>query len=167
MAAHDPRDELPLDSDLEVDDSPSGPVRPVHLRCSYLGLVALGGALGTAIREGVAITLPGSVAGFPATIFVINIGGAFLLGFLLEFLARRGADEGRRRTLRLLLGTGVLGGFTTYSSFATGTASLTGTTLGVAIGYAAATLFVGFIASTAGIGTGSLLHKIRSRSEAA
>ncbi len=38
-----------------------------------------------------------------------------MLGALLESLARRGPDEGRRRAIRLLVGTGGLGGFTTYS----------------------------------------------------
>ncbi len=134
----------------------------MHLRWSCMGLVALGGATGTAIREALALTFPSAAGAFPLAIFVINITGAFLLGFLLEFILRRGADEGRRRTIRLLLGTGVLGGFTTYSSFATDTAVLSGDTLGVAFGYAAATLVVGVIASTCGIATGALIHKARS-----
>ena len=54
----------------------------------------------------------------------VNLLGAFLLGLLLAGLARRGPDTGRRLTLRLLLGTGVLGGFTTYSTFSLDTVAL-------------------------------------------
>lgn len=46
------------------------------------------------------------------------MSGAFCLGLVLTILARLGPDEGRRRDLRLTLGTGLLGGFTTYSLLA-------------------------------------------------
>jgi CrcB protein len=57
---------------------------------------------------------------------LVNVAGAFALGLLLAALARRGPDRGRRRMLRLLLGTGLLGGFTTYSTLAVDTAGLLG-----------------------------------------
>ena len=44
--------------------------------------------------------------------------GAFALGVLLEWLAVHGSDVSHRRAERLLLGTGFLGGFTTYSALA-------------------------------------------------
>ena len=146
----------PLDSDVEVDDDPG---RPVHLRASSLGLVALGGALGTGIREALALAWPAPAGGLPVTILAINLVGAFVLGTLLEALARRGPDEGRRRGIRLLVGTGVLGGFTTYSALATDTAVLTGSALGLALAYAALSIAVGAVASLAGIATGGALHR--------
>ncbi len=78
-------------------------------------LVAVGGALGTVLRYGVgrwAITLTGP--GFPSGTFIVNIVGGFLMGLLAGWLARYG-DGGEE--LRLLLGVGVLGGFTTFSAF--------------------------------------------------
>ncbi|NQX28469.1 CrcB family protein [Microbacteriaceae bacterium VKM Ac-2854] len=103
------------------------------------------------MREGLSLLVPVSGA-FPAVIFGINVVGAFLLGVLLEALLRRGADGGRRRVLRLLLGTGVLGGFTTYSALATDTALLLGDgQLGPAILYGGLTIVVGAAASWAGI----------------
>lgn len=90
---------------------------PVHLRASSIGLVGVGGAVGTAARYLLSAALP-PVGGFPLTILLINVAGSFYLGLLLERLARAGDDTGTRRRLRLLLGTGVLGGFTTYSTFA-------------------------------------------------
>ncbi|ALD11700.1 fluoride efflux transporter FluC [Clavibacter capsici] len=150
------RDPAPLDSDVEVDDDPG---RPVHLRWSSLGLVALGGTVGTGVREALALTWPAPPGGLPVTILLINVVGAFVLGALLEGLARRGPDEGRRRGIRLLVGTGVLGGFTTYSALATDAASLTGSALGTALAYAGLTLVVGAAASVAGIAAGAALHR--------
>ncbi|RII90652.1 fluoride efflux transporter FluC [Clavibacter californiensis] len=146
----------PLDSDIEVDDDPG---RPVHLRWSSLGLVALGGAVGTGIREALALTWPAPAGGIPVTILLINVVGAFVLGALLESLARRGPDEGRRRAIRLLVGTGVLGGFTTYSSLATDAASLAGSALGLAFAYAGLSLVVGAAASVAGVAAGAAIHR--------
>lgn len=81
----------------------------------HLLLVAIGGALGTMLRYGVgrwAMALFGP--GFPFGTFAVNIIGGFLMGLLAGWLARFG--EGGEE-LRLLLGVGVLGGFTTFSAF--------------------------------------------------
>jgi CrcB protein len=78
----------------------------------------------------------------------------------LETLASRGPDDGRRRRLRLLLGTGVLGGFTTYSALATETGLLlTDGRAGAALLYALGTVIVGALASWAGIGAGRALGR--------
>ncbi|WEO77139.1 CrcB family protein [Cryobacterium sp. SO2] len=139
------------------------PTRPVHLRWRALALVFAGGTVGTALREILAISVP-PVAGVAVVIVAINIVGAFLLGLLLETLARRGPDEGRRRQLRLLLGTGVLGGFTTYSALATDTSLLLADNrLGTALLYALGTVIVGAAASWAGIGAAGALHRRRPR----
>ena len=144
---------------MTTDSPPTGAVRAVHLRWSNIGLVAIGGAVGTATREACALTWPTPAGGFPLTILVINVVGAFALGLLLELLARRGSDGGRRRAVRLLIGTGVLGGFTTYSTFARDVAGLAGTSTGLAFTDVAATLILGIAASTAGISAGILLHR--------
>jgi CrcB protein len=128
----------------------------VHLRPSYLALVAIGGAFGTAAREAVSLAIP-AVAGIPVAILGINVVGAFLLGVLLGALARRGPDEGGRRHMRLLLGTGFCGGFTTYSSLAASTAVLLATgAVGSAALYSLATVVIGGAASWAGIACGAL-----------
>ncbi|PJJ65069.1 fluoride efflux transporter FluC [Compostimonas suwonensis] len=135
-------------------------MRPVHLRWSSIGLVALGGAFGTAAREALSLSIP-AIGGVPVAIFGINIVGAFLLGVLLEALVRRGPDEGRRRGIRLLLGTGVLGGFTTYSALATDTAVLLhdGQPF-AAIGYSLATIVIGALATALGIVVGSAIQRM-------
>jgi len=127
---------------------------PVHLRWDAVALVALGGAAGTAARVAITLAIPPAGAFVVAT-FAINVVGALLLGILLEVLARRGPDVGRLRSIRLLLGTGFLGGFTTYSALATDTAMLTGGDTGTALAYSLGTILIGGVATWAGIIIGS------------
>lgn len=157
----DPHGELPHDPDVEVGD-PAG-ARTAAVDLASVGLVFAGGAVGTLVRYLLGDALP-DPDGIPITIFAINVTGAFLLGWLLEGLARRGPDEGRRRRMRLLLGTGVLGGYTTYSAFAVDTDGLLAADRFVAAaGYGVATVLVGAAASVAGIALAAWLHRRRTR----
>lgn len=150
-----------LPEDPDVDDGSGPQSRPLHLRSSYLLLVGAGGILGTAAREGLSLAFPDR--GFPLTIFLINLTGAFALGLLLEVLLRRGSDAGRRRSARLLLGTGFLGGYTTYSTLAVGaTQLLTSGQAGIGWGYAASSVIAGAAATTAGILSGATIHRRRT-----
>jgi fluoride exporter len=78
-------------------------------------LVALGGALGSLGRWGVGELLPGSWA-----TLAVNLVGCLAIGLLA------GRVEHTRPRLRLLVGVGFLGGFTTFSSFLLETSSLAG-----------------------------------------
>ncbi|GGF52415.1 hypothetical protein GCM10011519_27980 [Marmoricola endophyticus] len=147
------REELPLDSDVEVEES-ANRLRPVHLRLRFVLLVALGGVLGTAGREGLALLLP--TTHVPWATFTVNLVGAFVLGALLEALLRRGEDHAHRRAIRLSVGTGVLGGFTTYSSLATDTVLLRDDP-GTALAYALGTVVLGVLATAAGVAVASLV----------
>jgi CrcB protein len=80
-----------------------------------LFLVMLGGAIGSAARYGVGrlgVALLGPA--FPWGTLAVNIIGGFLMGLLGAALVRVGEEA---EQARLLLGVGVLGGFTTFSSF--------------------------------------------------
>lgn len=82
--------------------------------------VAIGGAFGAALRYqlGRAMTQwlgPVAVSTFPWATLAANALGSLLMGFLAGWLAVRGQGEGEQ--LRLLLGVGLLGGFTTFSAF--------------------------------------------------
>ncbi|WIE56749.1 CrcB family protein [Curtobacterium sp. MCLR17_031] len=125
--------------------------RPPHLRWGFIALVALGGAIGTTVRALLAAAIPAQ-AGISWTILGINVVGAFCLGFLLDALARRGPDVGRRRAVRLFVGTGVLGGFTTYSTLADDTAQLLDLGRWTAgTGYALLSVVLGLVAVVLGL----------------
>jgi CrcB protein len=134
---------------------------PPHRRWSLLALVAAGGTVGTALRQALLLLAP-DLERFPVTTFAINLAGAFALGVLLELLVRSGPDDGRRRGIRLLVGTGVLGGFTTYSALAAATAMLAATGLaGWAVVYALGTVVLGAAMSVAGIAFGGAIARRR------
>lgn len=146
----DPKQQLPLDPDLEPAEASVGPPRPVHLSPANIALVAVGGAAGTGLRYWISAVVP-HWAGFPVATFGINVVGAFLLGVLLELLAGSNLDSSWSQRLRLGLGTGGLGGFTTYSALATDTVTVAADHPGRAASYALATVVVGAVASIAGI----------------
>ncbi|MET0821427.1 MAG: CrcB family protein [Aeromicrobium sp.] len=117
-------------------------------------LVVGGGAAGSLARYGLGEWLnPGHE--LPVGTLLVNVTGAFVLGALLAALALRGDDSGRRRQARLLLGTGFLGGYTTYSSLAVETDALMRdghAALGAA--YAMGSVVLGLVAALAGVAAG-------------
>jgi len=125
--------------------------RPHHTDPVLVVSVAAGGAVGSLARYGLShALLPHD--GVPLGTLTENVVGAFLLGFLLQWLLGRGDETHRRRWLRLMLGTGVLGGFTTYSAFALELHGLlAGGRAGIAVGYALATVVGGTLACVAGV----------------
>jgi CrcB protein len=124
--------------------------RPAHLEPTLLAAVFLGGTVGTALRAALTLAVP-PAAGVPFVTVAINLVGAFALGALLSALAAWGPDTGRRRSLRVLLGTGLLGGFTTYSALAVDTAGLLGSGHPLqGLGYAIGTVLGGLLAAWAG-----------------
>jgi CrcB protein len=121
-----------------------------RLSAASIGLVAAGGAVGTGLRYGLALIMP-PVHGIPLAILTVNVVGALLLGLLLESLAELGPDHGLSRRLRLGVGTGVLGGFTTYSTLAVDGVTLASTSPAAALAYGLGTVIHGAFASIGGI----------------
>lgn len=111
----------------------------------HLGLIVFGGALGTAARAG--LLLIDDPGWHPFAVPGINVTGAFALGLLTALLTRR-AESARSRDLRQLLGTGVLGGYTTYSTFAVQAVD------GASVVLTLATAAVGLAAAWAGLALG-------------
>lgn len=139
-----------------VQDSAPKHVRPAFAQWQLILLVFLGGAIGTSGREGLSQALPAN-GGVPWAVLIVNVLGALLLGFLLTALGRVKPETTRRRDLRLFAGTGIMGGFTTYSSLATDTATLFETNAGLAVGYALFSVIAGFAAAALGIWLGGRL----------
>ncbi|WP_128477357.1 fluoride efflux transporter FluC [Halorussus pelagicus] len=110
-------------------------------RLKPLLLVAVGGFAGAVLRHAVALALPDGV---PWGTLAVNVAGSFALGALL-FEATVSGRLGRET--RLLVGTGFLSSFTTYSTFALQTASLSPK---LAVVNVAANYAFGFLAVVAG-----------------
>lgn len=128
----------------------------LHLRPAAVAAVLGGGLLGAGAREAVERALPAGAGSFPTATFVINLSGAFVLGVLLEALVRAGADDGWRRAARLAGGTGFCGAFTTYSTFAVESVQLgRHGAWWLAVGYVAASVIGGLLASVAGVAVGA------------
>lgn len=106
-------------------------------RVETLLLIAVGGFAGAIARHAVALALP---TAFPWGTLAANVVGAFLLGVLLY--ERRLVGVVSEET-RLVAGTGFLSSFTTYSTFALETVSLTSR---LAVVYVATTYALGFLA---------------------
>jgi CrcB protein len=122
-----------------------------YRRPAYLAVVAIGGAVGAEARYQLT-NVVAPVISAAAITFMINVAGSLLLGVLLESLALRGPDQGVRRRLRLLLGTGFLGGFTTYSTLALDVATfLSHGQAATAIGYGLGSVIAGVLAAAVGV----------------
>ena len=81
----------------------------------HLILVAVGGAIGASLRHLVNLASLRLVGpGFPWGTMAVNVAGCFAMGVFVELLARR---FNASNELRLFIGAGVLGGFTTFSAF--------------------------------------------------
>ncbi len=101
-------------------------------------IVGIGGALGASVRYLLTIgaTYP------PAVTFLINIFGAMLLGIVAATTSER---------LRLLMGTGMLGGFTTYSALAVDTVQIMQDDVLIGLAYAVFTVVAGIAAAGFGL----------------
>jgi CrcB protein len=145
--------------ELIVDPDAPRSARPLHLQIPALAAVVVGGMLGAPARYGIGLLTPSTVGRWPTATFTVNMVGAFLLGVLLEALARSGADTGRRRTVRLLLGSGFLGAFTTYSTLAVDTArQFRAGDNALAFGYALTSVVAGLLLAGAGIALSAAVH---------
>ena len=125
------------------------PVSP-RLRASELGLVFVGGALGTALRLAVTV-----IAGSDAGLAIVNVCGAFLLGLVTAVFSR--FPSARNRRLHLLIGTGALGAFTTYSTLAVATTSPAGLVFAVLM------VLGGVVAAAAGYAAGGGFRRVAGR----
>lgn len=124
-------------------------------------VVTVGGAIGTTARYAVTHLigsrhLTGTAPLIPWATLLVNVVGAFLLGLLLERLSRAGAETPARQVVRLGLGTGLLGGFTTYSALALELHDLlAGADIAAAVAYGIGSVCAGLVACAAGIWLGA------------
>ncbi|MEE6258417.1 fluoride efflux transporter CrcB [Plantactinospora sonchi] len=125
--------------------APAGPLPPPATggtggrpRWDVVAVVGLGGALGSVARYAVSLGWPHPPHGFPWATLVINLAGCALIGVLMQLI---GTQVAPHRLVRPFFGTGVLGGFTTFSTYAVEIRGLLGAGRpGTALGYLFGTL---------------------------
>lgn len=116
---------------------------------SYLWVIA-GACAGAPLRYFIGSHVKAGVLGsFPLGTFLVNVTGCLLIGFILGLAESR---EALSREARLLLVTGFLGSYTTFSAFGWETYDLArGSELPLAIGYAVLSVVVGIVAVWIGV----------------
>jgi CrcB protein len=127
-----------------------------------LAAASVGGVIGALARYGIGLAAPYRGAGFPWATFAVNVSGCFLIGVLMVLVTEVWPGQ---RLLRPFVGTGVLGGYTTFSTYIVdiqhllGSGVSTGTDVGtarIALVYLVATLAGALLAVQVGI-TGARL----------
>lgn len=116
---------------------------------SVLGVIAFGGGVGAIGRYGLGLLLPAHPGGFPWGTFTVNVAGCFLIGVLMALITDVWSAH---RLVRPFLGVGILGGFTTFSTYAAEIHGLLHPgAVGIAFGYLAGTLIGAMLAVLAGV----------------
>jgi fluoride exporter len=87
---------------------------PARTPGPVLGAVSAGGAIGALARYGLSTAWPNPPGHFPWAVFVINVSGCFLIGVLMVLITEVVTPH---RLVRPFLGVGVLGGYTTFSTY--------------------------------------------------
>ena len=118
-------------------------------RRDILAVIAVGGALGALARYGLARALPHSPGDFPWSTLLTNVAGCLAIGVLMVIVIERLPSS---RLVRPFFGTGLLGGFTTFSTYAVDTrAMLAAGRPGPAAAYLFGTLVLGLLAVVVGL----------------
>jgi fluoride exporter len=137
-----------IDPDVDLHD-PRQRAELHHHHPLVLGAIAAGGVVGAEARYGLAEALPHHAGTFPWATLVTNLAGSLLIGVLMALLASRAHPP---QLARPFLGVGILGGFTTFSTYAVDLrALLAHGRPAVAVGYLAVTLVGGLLAVGVGL----------------
>jgi fluoride exporter len=116
---------------------------------NFVILVLVGGGLGAMLREFVMLMVPNPVDGFPLDILVANLLAALLLGLVTALHGRRVLSD----DVYMLLGAGIMGGMSTFSSFVYGSLVLMHASIAsavVAAVYVVVSLVLGYLAIIVG-----------------
>jgi CrcB protein len=136
------------------------------VRWPVLAVISAGGVVGALARYGLTEAFPHATQGFAWATFGINVSGCLLIGVLMVLVSEVWPT---RRLLLPFLGTGVLGGYTTFSTYIVDIQQLLAVGAArTALAYLAATLFAALAAVYAGIIlTRWVVHRIHHHKEKA
>ena len=134
----------PVDCDVDLHM----PAARAELRWPVLAAISAGGVCGALARYGISAAWPHQAGGFPWATFVVNVTGCLLIGVLMVVVTEVVTG---RPLLRPFLGVGVLGGYTTFSTYVVDIQRTAGAgAAAVALAYLAATLVGALVAVWAG-----------------
>jgi CrcB protein len=144
-----PMASLPQGGEDEVFAPPPSTLDPLKGQGRVFAAVALGGVLGALTRYGIGLLLPHRPGMLPLGTLLINVLGGLLIGALIVTVAERGRGHPLARPF---LGTGVLGGFTTFSTYTVDAQQLVAAgRAAVAVAYLAGTLVAALVATWVGL----------------
>ncbi|MGP4003173.1 fluoride efflux transporter CrcB [Streptomyces sp. 8N706] len=134
----------PVDPDVDLHVPADRRETAGHRLWKVLAVIAVGGVAGACARYGASLAWPAEAGSFPWATFGVNATGCGLIGVLMVLVAETGEAH---PLVRPFLGTGVLGGFTTFSTYVVDVSELLdrGET-GTAVAYAAGTLMAALTA---------------------
>lgn len=139
---------MPMDSDVDLR-VPEHRQELARAPWATIAAIAVGGAIGALGRYGLEEAWPSPAGQFPWAVFVINVSGCFLMGILMVFITEIRTVH---PLVRPFLGVGVLGGYTTFSTYAGDIQQLVAAgDARTALAYLAATVFAALAAVYAGI----------------
>jgi fluoride exporter len=143
--SHDPFPGFPVDPEVTREAD----VPPPLLHAAVISVVTVGGAVGAFARWAVARGLPHDAGRFPWDTMLTNVTGCFLIGVLMMLVIERWPHG---KLVRPFVGTGILGGFTTFSTYAVDTRDLLAAGRpALAAAYVVGTLAVGLAAVALGL----------------
>ncbi|MGW3803242.1 fluoride efflux transporter CrcB [Streptomyces clavifer] len=129
---------VPIDPDVDLSVPAQRAETAGAGRWGVLAVIAAGGALGASARYAASLAWPAAEGTFPWAVFAVNVTGCALIGVLMVLVAERSVVT--HPLVRPFLGVGVLGGFTTFSTYAADvTELLERQQVLVAVAYASAT----------------------------
>lgn len=144
----------PIDPDVE----PAATAR-YRADLDVIGVIAAGGVIGAEARYGLGRVLPHHASSFAWSTVLINVTGCLLIGVLMVILTELISPP---RLARPFLGTGILGGYTTYSTFAVDVDNLVRAgRIAVAMSYLLVTLVAGWLAVYVGMTFTRKVHPVR------
>jgi fluoride exporter len=157
-AAHPGRQPDPVDPDIDLHLP--GARREWRTHRGVLPVIALGGIVGASARHALELAWPPGPAELPWATLVTNASGCLLIGMLMVQVVEVGRAH---PLLRPFLGVGVLGGYTTFSTYAVQTRSLWAAGhAATSIAYLVLTPVLAVVAVTAGVVGGRALHRLRT-----
>jgi len=154
---HDPERASGIDPGVDMDVSAQRRELAGH-PLDVLGAIAVGGVIGAEARYGIGLAWPHGPSGWPWATLLINVSGCLLIGVLMVVITEFVEPH---RLVRPFLGVGILGGYTTFSTYTVDAISLAdGARPGLAVAYLVVTPVLAVLACALGAGATRLAARL-------